>query len=98
MGSTAIEHWIKTPTEGKIFEFEVPAADLGTGETISTADFTSTPTSGGITWGSEAISGRFVQSKATGGTVDVEYHVTLTVTTSLGQTLEYCGNLSVLAC
>lgn len=96
MATMAPERWRKSPTEAKIFEFEVPEIDLATGETISTADVTSTPA--GVTWGSEAINGRFVQSKATGGTLGLLYHATLVVNTSLGQTLEYCGSLVIENC
>lgn len=98
MASTANEVWLKTPTEEKVFEWEVPLADLATGETITAAVVTSTPTLNGVTWGSCSITGRVVQSKATLGTAGVTYHVTLAIDTSVPQKLRYCGDLVVAEC
>ena len=98
MASTANEVWLKTPTEEKVFEFEVPVIDLATGETISAAVITSTPTLNGVTWGACSITGRIIQSKATLGTTGITYHWKMVITTSVPQTLHYCGDLVVDEC
>jgi hypothetical protein len=100
MAVTAPQVFLKTPTEEKIFQFTVPTEDVATDETITAATISSLPS--GVTWGSCVVLGLTVQSKATGGTVDTDYHVTLSIDTSIfsggSQKLAYCGDLWVRAC
>jgi hypothetical protein len=99
MATWAAEEFLKTPTEASIFPWEVPADHLATGETITTATVSSTPTGGShVVWGAAAINGRFVESKATGGVIDQDYEVKLNIVTSLGQNKDYCAKLKVRAC
>ena len=70
---------------------------LESGETISAvSNFTATPA--GLTIGTPAISGTKAQARISGGTDGVLYHVTVTITTSAGNTRSDCGDLLVRAC
>lgn len=95
---TAEEVLVKTPYEERLFNFDF-SADLDTGETVSGSPqpvITITP-SGQLLAQTPVVSGAIVQSKFTGGTAGVKYHVSCQVVTST-QKRELCGDLYVEAC
>ena len=81
------------------FEF---GARLVVGETLSTASTTAVVYSGtdsspsSVISGSASISGTHVTQAVTGGTTGNVYLLTCAVTTSLGQTLEMQGYLTII--
>lgn len=83
----------KQPAESRLYDFEF-AGKMATAETISTVGTpTATPT--GLTVGATSSSGTIAQVRLSGGTTATEYLVTVTVTTSLSNTLELEGRLWV---
>ena len=108
MAVTAPQVFLKTPTEERIYHYEIPQIDLADDEVITSAVFTSEPT--GLThvvWGTAVIVGRICQSKATGGAVPVgedyqDYHgkvsIETTITSGGSQKPEYCFVLRVQEC
>lgn len=78
------------------------AADLASGETISTQVCTAAVYSGtdaspsSIISGAATASGSVVSQDITGGTEGVIYQITCTITTSEGQTLKLVGLLAVV--
>lgn len=84
----------KTPDEVVKRTFEFAGEELATGEVISSISSSGSEPSG-ITVSSPVISGTQVQVTLSGGTAGSVYKLFLKVVTSIGQTLEACGILSV---
>lgn len=87
----------KQPSESRIYAFNF-SANLASGETIVASPVptvTATPT--GLTISSVApdSTGKKVQCRIASGTDGIQYKVTSTATTSLGNTLEEEGDLVV---
>ena len=90
MGLRARQEIFKTTYEEKLVNFDF-VNELDTGETISTATITFSPSSG-ISGTTPAISGTIVQTKVIGGTNGITYTVDCKIVTST-QKRETAGTL-----
>lgn len=94
---TAPENLVKQPSEVRQYTMDF-ANLLATGETITVDSVSHELRGGGIsdlTVYNEAVSGSTVVFWVSGGTDNQTYRIEIIVTTSLGQTLEGDGLLSV---
>lgn len=84
MASLAHTVYVKTPTEEVTIPWDLPEGDFATGETITSAVVTASPTGGShIVFGSAAVNGFDIQAKVTAGVADTEYKVTLRIETAI---------------
>lgn len=92
----------KAPGETKLYSFDF-TSQLSAAETISTKSTAATVYSGtdsspsSIVNGSATSSGQVVTQSITGGTLGVTYVLTVTITTSLSQTLQMSALLTIVA-
>ena len=88
----------KTPSTTRIYAFGfAEVSEILSGQTLTgTPSISGSPS--GLTFGSPSISGSDVLVAISGGTDDVTYDITGTVTTSGGATLPICGRLKVAVC
>lgn len=83
----------KQPSESRIYTMDF-SANMSSGETlVAVTSFTVSPA--GLTYTSATPSGQVVAMRLSGGTDDVQYKITVVVTTSAGNTLENEGYLLV---
>lgn len=85
---------IKQPAESRLYSIDFSPL-LAVGETVTGVTSVAATPSGLTLSGSPTYSGAFAQERISGGTTGVRYKVTFTVTTSLSNTLEGEGILSV---
>lgn len=90
----------KTSAESKIYDFNF-VNDLATGETITglTSITANTPSGAtALTITGPVFSSPKAQCRIAAGTAGYTYHITVTVTTSDGNTLQQCCDLRVVPC
>lgn len=91
---------MKRPAESRLYGMDFSAL-LASGETVSAVSSFAADTPAGataLTVGAPTVTSPAAFARISGGTAGYTYHVTVTVTTSLGNTLQECGDLQVAAC
>jgi hypothetical protein len=87
----------KHPTEVESYSFNF-GRRLASGETLTGSPTVERSPASSLTLSNVTISGPKVLFTASGGTNNIDYTLTCTVTTSLSRTLVGCGTLKVRSC